>query len=75
MMFLKILHKYEDSVVACLTGHEHGGGYSQDKAGIHHLTLISPLESKIDAHAIVEVYDDKIKVQGYGAIESVTWEL
>ena len=30
-------------VVAVICGHDHGGGYHRDKAGVHHLTLKSPL--------------------------------
>ena len=30
-------------VVAVICGHDHGGGYHRDEAGVHHLTLKSPL--------------------------------
>ena len=40
-----------------IAGHDHAGGYAEDKAGLHHLTLCSPLvcAPEEDAAATLEV--------------------
>lgn len=40
---LATLHAHRDAVVAVLAGHDHCGGYAVDEAGVHHVTLCSPL--------------------------------
>lgn len=40
---LEALHEFRDSVVAVFAGHDHCGGYAVDAAGLHHVTMCSPL--------------------------------
>lgn len=63
---LAILNKY-DNVIAWISGHHHEGGY-QKVAGIHHLTLKGMVESEREtAFAIIEVYNNKLILNGFGA--------
>eukprot|EP00755_Sulcionema_specki_P029430 Sspe_Gene.17903::Locus_6397_Transcript_1_1_Confidence_1.000_Length_1106::g.17903::m.17903/K01517/ADPRM; manganese-dependent ADP-ribose/CDP-alcohol diphosphatase len=59
-------------VAAVVAGHDHSGGYTTLR-GVHHLTLPSPLHTSPEtpeAHAILEVYEDRIKVIGKGIVPS-----
>ena len=49
-----------------LCGHDHRGGYHRDHAGVHHLTLCSPLNKGVEGHAygLVQVHDDHIELAG-----------
>ncbi|CAJ1365608.1 unnamed protein product [Effrenium voratum] len=40
---LQVLHAKKDTVVAVFAGHDHDGGYAVDDAGLHHITMNSPL--------------------------------
>ena len=64
---LEIFHKY-NSIVGYIAGHDHSGGYKQDEAGIHYLTLPSPLETEKGdmCFASVDVYDDKMRINCVG---------
>lgn len=52
-------------VVACVAGHLHRGGYAVDSAGIHHVTLQSPLNFE-RCFALVDVYTDRLELVGFG---------
>jgi manganese-dependent ADP-ribose/CDP-alcohol diphosphatase len=58
-------------VVAFICGHDHRGGYAQQK-GIHHLTLPGIVEAPEgkDCFAVIEVSDDRLKVAGGGTVPS-----
>lgn len=73
---LPIIEKYQKNIVACLFGHDHAGGYVRFN-GIHCRTFEAPLEAPLgkDAYCILHVYNDKIKVEGFGTIGSSDWEL
>jgi manganese-dependent ADP-ribose/CDP-alcohol diphosphatase len=59
-------------VVAYLAGHEHAGGYAKDH-GIHHVTLQGMIESAPrNAYAIVDVFNNRIVLHGFGAVPSRT---
>ena len=62
---LKLIGSYS-SVVAFISGHHHAGGYV--KVGhIHHLTLKGLVESRSEsACGVVEVYPDKLLLNGFG---------
>ncbi len=61
---LEVIESYE-CVVAYVNGHNHAGNYGQ-KDGVHYLTLKGMCETPDEnAYAIVEVYDDRLKVVGY----------
>jgi len=62
-------------VVAYFAGHEHAGGYAED-GGIYHLTLQGMVEAPgRNAYAIVDVFEDRIVVRGFGAVPSRTLPL
>eukprot|EP00048_Salpingoeca_helianthica_P021991 m.15669 g.15669 ORF g.15669 m.15669 type:complete len:309 (+) comp6734_c0_seq1:775-1701(+) len=68
---LGLLHRYP-CVVATFAGHDHSGGYELDECGIHHLVLPSVLQTKpgTPCHAVVKVYEDRLVVDGRGAMPS-----
>jgi len=57
---LQVLHSHSDTVVAVFAGHDHNGGYGVDAAGIHHITMNSPLtaEPGSDCYAVLECHSD-----------------
>lgn len=60
-------------VVACLAGHFHEGGYHHDEVNrVHYLTLQGVIERDpaTNAFAVLEFYNDHIKVNGYGKIKN-----
>ena len=62
-----------DCVVACLAGHFHEGGYYHDeKNQVHYLTFQGVIERDpaTNAFAVLELYNDHIKVNGYGKIKN-----
>jgi hypothetical protein len=62
---LSILNAYS-SVIAFISGHHHEGGYVKE-GRIHHVTLKGLVESESDcACGIVEVYQGKLVIDGYG---------
>lgn len=61
-------------VVAWIAGHRHEGSY-EEKEGIHHLTVKSVVEAKSETSCgIIEVYRDKLLLNGYGDQENKTLE-
>ena len=62
---IRIIESY-DCVVAYINGHNHQGNYGI-KDGVHYLTLHGMVETEsTNAYAIIEVYEDHLKVVGYG---------
>jgi manganese-dependent ADP-ribose/CDP-alcohol diphosphatase len=61
---------YEKQVIAYFCGHDHDGGYFRDRNNIHHLTFpgIIEINPNSNAYAIVKVYDNKVSVEGFGAV-------
>ncbi|KAM8730387.1 manganese-dependent ADP-ribose/CDP-alcohol diphosphatase [Acanthopagrus schlegelii] len=59
------------SVVCFMAGHDHDGGYHQDKnTGVHHLTLEGVIETPPDDNAFgtVSVYENRMVLKGKGRI-------
>lgn len=55
-----------DNVMAYLNGHNHSGAYAVED-GIHYVTVEGMVETEAEtAYAIVEVYDDRIVIDGIG---------
>jgi manganese-dependent ADP-ribose/CDP-alcohol diphosphatase len=55
-----------DCIVAYINGHNHHGNYGIKK-GIHYLTLHGMVETQLEnSYVIVEVYNNYLKVVGYG---------
>ncbi len=60
------LLKSHNSVIAWIAGHHHEGGYVKE-GNIHHLTMKGLVEAKSETSCgIIEVYDDKLLLTGYG---------
>merc|ERR1712150_108155 len=74
---LDILRDYGDIVIASFAGHAHKGGYKRDEqSGIHFRVIEAVLESP-DPHktyAIVDVFDDRLVVNGFGNCESAVYD-
>lgn len=74
---LAVLREYRDVVVAYIAGHNHNSGYAVDPAGIHHVTLASPLttEPGIDCFALLALNDGgwaQVMCHGRAVVESGT---
>jgi len=74
---MSVLHKHQDTVVAVLAGHDHNGGYAVDEAGLHHITMNSPLTATpgSDCFAVLECYDNgmaRFVAHGRACVESGT---
>ncbi|KAJ9456322.1 Manganese-dependent ADP-ribose/CDP-alcohol diphosphatase [Diplonema papillatum] len=68
----------EGNVVAVFAGHDHCGGHAVSGKGTHHITMPSPLSTDQDratAHAIVELYEDCIRINGSGLVPSRVLEI
>jgi len=62
-------------VVAYFAGHDHAGGHAED-GGIQHVTFQGMVESaRKNAYAIVDVFDDRIEVRGFGTVPCRTFHL
>jgi 3',5'-cyclic AMP phosphodiesterase CpdA len=59
------------AVVAYICGHDHSGGYAV-RRGVHHVTLPGMVEAPETAYAIIEVYADRLQVNGVGSVTSRT---
>jgi len=76
---LQVLDKYsagknggEGGVVLVLAGHDHKGGYALDPAGVHHVTLASPLEAPdCLAHGILRLTPRGLYLKGFGEVKDV----
>eukprot|EP01059_Diplonema_ambulator_P027768 TRINITY_DN4640_c0_g1_i1.p1 TRINITY_DN4640_c0_g1~~TRINITY_DN4640_c0_g1_i1.p1 ORF type:complete len:349 (+),score=104.18 TRINITY_DN4640_c0_g1_i1:509-1555(+) len=72
---LAILDKAHTAAV--FAGHAHKGGYARSPSGTHHITIPSPLNTTDEcptAHAVVELYEDSIKVTGSTCVPSYKLE-
>lgn len=74
---LRVLHAHQDTVVAVFAGHDHDGGYAVDDAGLHHVTMNSPLTAAVgsDCCAVLECHDDgwaRFVAFGRACVESET---
>jgi len=67
---LKILDKY-NNIVLHICGHYHPGGYSAIKH-FHSITLQSILEAASNAYGIIDVYDNRLELRGFGIVPSRT---
>lgn len=69
---LEILRDNADVVIASFCGHAHKGGYRRDPdSGIHFRVFEAALENRPErTYAIVDVYDDRLVVRGFGNCES-----
>jgi hypothetical protein len=57
-------------VVAYFAGHDHAGGYAVDGT-VHHVTVQGMVEApRRNAYAIVDVFDQRIRIHGFGKVPS-----
>lgn len=61
---LATIDAHAGNVVAIIAGHDHKGGYHRDRAGVHHITLKSPLNlgSLGECYGLVEVHESAIEI-------------
>ena len=74
---LTVLRDFSDVVVLSLAGHAHKGGYKRDdQSGIHFRVVEAVLETPSPdcTYCTLDVYDDKIHLQGYGECRSATYD-
>eukprot|EP01087_Luapelamoeba_hula_P002343 TRINITY_DN12025_c0_g1_i1.p1 TRINITY_DN12025_c0_g1~~TRINITY_DN12025_c0_g1_i1.p1 ORF type:complete len:316 (+),score=58.88 TRINITY_DN12025_c0_g1_i1:16-963(+) len=69
--------KSKAKVVAVFAGHDHDGGYKLDeRSGVHHITMPSPMLCKnvghTTAHALLHLHNDHIELVGSGSVSSRT---
>lgn len=70
---LDLFGKYEKTILAYFSGHDHEGGYFRDKHNIHHLTFAGIIETPPNSNsfATVKIYDNnKISIEGVGLISN-----
>lgn len=69
---LDVFWLFDGTVLAYLAGHEHDGGYFRDRKNIHHVTLraIVECEPNTNSFATVNVYKDRILIEGVGRIST-----
>lgn len=68
---VRLLETY-DHVVAYLNGHNHAGAYAVH-AGTHYVTVPGMVETPEEtAFAVVEVYADRLEIDGYGRVQDRT---
>ena len=61
------LRLFDDIVVAAFFGHDHKGGYIQ-QGSIHSVTINGQIETLTNAFAIVEVFEDRLELTGFGRV-------
>lgn len=75
---LSVMRRYKDVIIASFSGHAHQGGYVRDEeSGIHFRTLEAVLESPdpIKTYGIVDVWEDRVVVRGWGHCVSDVYDL
>jgi 3',5'-cyclic AMP phosphodiesterase CpdA len=58
-------------VTAYFSGHEHRGGYAE-QGGVHFVTLRGAVEGHDSAYVLVEVFEERIELKGFGREPSRT---
>lgn len=62
------------SVVAYINGHNHAGNYGE-RNGVHYLTLKGMVDTTTTAYSVIEVYQDRLEVVGFGRQERRTLKI
>ena len=63
----KLLAEYP-CVAAYINGHNHAGNYGE-KSGIHYLTIKGMVDTLKNSYGVVEVYEDRLVLKGFGRQE------
>jgi manganese-dependent ADP-ribose/CDP-alcohol diphosphatase len=53
------------NVVAFINGHNHAGDYIL-KNGIHYITILGMVDTKINSYGLLEIYNNRLVLNGYG---------
>lgn len=61
---VQVIEKYP-CVKVYMSGHNHGGNYGM-KDGVHYLTMKGMVDTEENSYAVVEVFKDRLEIQGYG---------
>jgi manganese-dependent ADP-ribose/CDP-alcohol diphosphatase len=61
-------------VKAWINGHNHDGNYGE-KAGIHYVNLKGMLDTEQTAYAVIEFYEHRIQINGFGRQPSLSLKL
>lgn len=70
---VKIIESCEN-VVAFINGHRHKGNYVYEN-GIHYLSMIGMVDTEISSYGLLEVYDDRMVLKGFGNQKSLKLDL
>jgi len=62
------------NVAAFINGHNHFGAVGV-RRGIPYLTIPGILESDTDAHGIIDIFQDAIRIRGYGRVQDMEFEI
>jgi 3',5'-cyclic AMP phosphodiesterase CpdA len=66
---LEVINSY-GHIVAYFNGHNHAGAYDQFN-GVHFITMYGMVESTNNAFGILEIFEDKLNLKGYGNQENI----
>jgi manganese-dependent ADP-ribose/CDP-alcohol diphosphatase len=66
---LELVHQ-SGNVLCWIAGHDHGGQYSMDEEGVHHLVPPAPIECELgtDSFACISVFQDRLHLDWRGEI-------
>lgn len=72
---LSVLHRFDDTVVLWLAGHDHKGQSAVDPHGIHHLVPPAPIEceSGDTAFGVMEVHAEHLRWIWHGSPPTSSW--
>ena len=56
-------------MAAYINGHNHAGNYGE-KDGIHYLTMKGMVDTLKNSYGVVEVYEDRLALNGFGRQEN-----
>jgi manganese-dependent ADP-ribose/CDP-alcohol diphosphatase len=73
---MALLHQTpRGTVLACIAGHDHDGGYGVDSHGIHHITPPAPIECEddTDSYGIISIHPTKLTISWTGKVPFLQW--
>lgn len=70
---IELIESYS-CVKAYMNGHNHAGNYGM-KEGIHYITFKGMVDTEQTSYAVLNVYDDRLKIVGYGREENRILEI
>lgn len=72
---LDVIHRFDDTVVMWIAGHDHDGQAAIDSHGIYHIIPPAPIECEPGdtAFGVVEVHADHLRWNWHGSPPQKTW--